>query len=374
VENRLKYNLFEYATTELSHSALWAWILRSADSQSDRYKLAKRIALSFFRSFVDNSFNTGSAFTVKREYCPLKGSKPMIDVYVAAESEGKRRIIVIENKLKDVISSGQIESIQTSFSREDNVTYIFLNAAYDVMLSGLWEDINDTVRVLTKFKSWTFVGVERIIHLLNEFVNEMGQSPIIADYYDWLIYKSKYYSMLEDKAFSANYEDVAYALGKPEGQWFFMKSVFSGVNGIQYNGNNTGGTPWTQFRFFQLSKEDPEYERFRGSIFYRIDRTKIGGYYLRLNTYHGDGMLEHEKQALDELRVYYRNLMNSIPLESKTVDSYYNKKENIIGEVLIGDNPPSEMKTQMPVFHEQLKRLLISKGWPERGFLNFVQG
>ncbi len=51
-ENDITYNLFSYATSELSHSALWAWILRCADSNDEKYKLPRRIALSFFKEFM----------------------------------------------------------------------------------------------------------------------------------------------------------------------------------------------------------------------------------------------------------------------------------------------------------------------------------
>jgi hypothetical protein len=372
MENDLKYNLFEFASSELSHSALWAWIIRSVDSQSYRYELPKKIARSFLRDFVGTSFDMGTPFIVKREYYPPGDNKAVIDIFVSYESNGRLSAIVIENKLKDVIDCGQIDKIHTSFDNTDNVTYLLLNTGYDFMVKGLCGDIKDTVRILERFKDWTIIGIERILSLLNRFVDEMNNSVIIADYYDWLKYKYTYYRELEDNAFSADDKDVEYALSKPEGQWFFMKSIFSGINGIQYNGNNIGGAPWTQFRFFQLSKEDPEYERFRCSIFYRIDRTKREGYYLRLNTYYGDGILEHEKPTLDELRRHYRNLMSPIPLESKTVDGY-NEKENVIGAIVIEDNSPNEIKTQIPYFHGEFKRILINKGWPERGFLDFFR-
>ena len=231
----MKYNLFSYATSELSHSALWAWVLQCAESKSETYSIPRRVGEHFLKFVLDNPDLKIQKIDVNKEYTPKDQRDIRFDIYALINDS---LLVVIENKVKAIPTKKQLNKYQSLLpSGIKTAKLALLNCNYDFGFKVP--------------EGWFRIGLVDILGLLQQ-VPDVDSHDILSEYKCWLVNLKSHFEQLEENIWSNDIQAIKTSLKEPEGQWHFLQVMCQGFSGHQSHGVNRNGSPWTQFRFFGL--------------------------------------------------------------------------------------------------------------------------
>lgn len=339
MSTEIRHNLFRFATSELSHSAFWAWILQSAEAADSQILEGPREAgLRLLRALgLDN---TPRSVEVKTEV-PLPSSG-RVDIRSVVDNTV---LVVIENKVSALPYKEQLERYKHSLSdNPQTVVPAIISCAFD----------RHVRQGIEKAGVWHYLGADELLELVEP---ESGRHPLLDDYIEWLRKTIADRDALRTKACSSSYADIEDALGTREGQWEFLESAVRGLQGEFSLGTNRGGRPWTQF-WFCNAQDDAD------GLFWRVD---VGGRgpYLAFRQYQSEPRptTDAKMERRDKLRRIWNQVVDD--LEPGFVVAKPGNRgtyESEVGVLLLRDNPPSRIIEQLPRVHQELVRRLGEHG------------
>jgi hypothetical protein len=341
-ENNLSYNLFQFANSELSHSAFWAWVLQCYESNASEHLAPRLLAGRFLRKIGISKF--GPKIEVITEHCFPGNKKDRFDIFI---KDGAGRALVIENKVQAIPDLEQIDRYTRLIKKElkDNlceVAVVLLSTSFDL-------DMRSEVR-----SRCPYLGVEELLEIVD---GEPLQHPIIRDYRSYLEAKSSDRQNIKRAIEGQDKEAFKEALATPEGQWFLMAKLTkeNGIAGRQYRGQNRSGTPWTQYSFGGVEKD-----KVRDEIFYRIDDSSKG-YYFSLKQYQNDPD-DLKQERLIKLRELWEKACREAAPASEQMLRWHKPrsrrsktKESEIGWLLFKENEPQALANALPLIHKRFE-------------------
>lgn len=341
-----RYNLFEFAPGELSHSAFWAWVLQCTDSPDERHADPKALGLRLLRAI--GAPEPGESIEVKTEV-KISG-RDRLDIWAKIDGHA---VLAIENKVSAIPDGDQLERYKRTLLGQSRLYLALLSTAFDAPVRA----------AINGQKDWQYLGVEELLALFGEPGGEArGWShPLIIDYHAWLRDLNDKRAQRASGAISDGKEARDAALATYEGQWALLAKLMEGVTGEQYQGTNNNGTPWTQFKFVKGEGE-------RDSIFYRIDCYESKGqrrYYLSLRQYQKEPFpsVSDKRQRLNKLRNFWDAACSQTGAKV-TAHPPHNRgdKESEIGVFLFDHNPPNQLLSTLPLIHREFHKRLVADG------------
>lgn len=327
----LRHNLFRFATRELSHSAFWAWVLQSVDQgQPDMggpERLGKRLLARLGAPSSPNAIQVQTERTL-----PHKAGRA--DIWATVDQE---HIVVIENKRSSIPKRSQIERYRQALASESRTLHLgILSTSFD----------DDFRAALETEPGWHFVSAEDVLSMLNDC--KPHDHPLIRDYDEWLRHVLTRREKNRKGVFSSRSEERVEALGTRVGQWELLGRLTKAMTGRMYRGTNTGGRPWTQFRFQEQGEDGSD------ALFYRVDRS-VKGYYLSVRQYQSTPTPDWttKKARLKALRDAWCQAV-----EEAGADLIFErprnrgKKESEIAWLLFRRNAVSTVLEEFPKLHE----------------------
>jgi hypothetical protein len=336
----VRHNLFRFATSELSHSAFWAWIFQSLDSTDEKLKDVRQLASGFLNQ-IGVKTELKSPIEVQTELTISKGQR--IDIMVR-DSTGVR--IAIENKVSAIPTEDQLNKYLSTLEEETTALYpVLLSTSFDV-------DISIPV-------GWSKVTLEHLVPLSKR---TPISHPLLSDYAEWLRTLSDYRANCERDSLGPDGSKRNAALKTAEGQWALMSYLTEGMAGIQYRGVNTSGRPWTQFRFSHLKhRADSD------ALFYRIDLRAQGNIF---------SLAQYQKPSYPSMD---RKLERFLTLQDKWFSAWSlidrptmipqikKPRKTMETEMIrfaIDEISPSDLKYPLRMAHRDLVAYLEREGWP----------
>lgn len=320
--DELKHNIFRFATSELSHSALWAWVLQSLDSSDQALEGPKRLANRLIEFLGIPQIST--SVTVDTEFKLPHGGR--LDIKLTDESGV---VLVIENKVKAIPTRRQLDGYRGSLKESDSLYLVLMSTAFD-----------EHMRVELP---WRYVGVDDLLDLVR---SANTGHLFLNDYQAWLEKLQKHRSAIKQGVFSDNSGVRSNALRDVLGQWLFMKRATRMIEGRQYRGMNRGGTPWTEFAFVKD-------EEARDALYYRIDSRKQGPY-LSLCQYQKqpNPSWQAKRERLNLLRQSWRDACADHGLgEHLRKSSSHGVKQSEVGWFSLAEMDLDTLFSRLPVVH-----------------------
>lgn len=322
----VRFNLFRFATSELSHSALLAWLFQSLDTDADWARGPRNVAERFLESLGIPPLRR--PVEVQREF-PLPGGGGRLDVVVRDDSDV---VLVVENKVKVIPDANQLSRYSDSFkSHGQHIWPVIVSTAFD-----------DDVR--KDNLGWKYRGLEAVADLVRP---DRDLHPLLGDYSAWLDYTLERRARLGRDSMSSEVHLMEKALETPEGQWKLMESLTSGFVGEQCRGVNKGGFPWTQFWF----RDGGDCE---DGLFYRIDR-KASGFYFSVRQYQSQPFpsVAAKLKRLIRLRGLWSDACAKAgPSLKLQLPGGRGTKESEIACLLLRENVPTDLKRCLSGVHD----------------------
>ena len=259
-DTKTRPNIFDFASSELSHSGYWAWILDCLNYPDDEFAGPREVALGLLEQIGASDF--APPFSVEREV--TLGPKSRVDICLTEKREADGKLTVgkklfIENKVSDNAPwHEQVERYRQFLGDGDRIAVV--SAAFDLGVRGEGED--DAL--------CGYAGLEEIF-CIEEIAAD--RHPLVGDHYAWVKDRLLSWISIGRKSCSSVKEEYEEAPATPEGQSILMDFLTGGIAGHRHSGHNVGGKPWTQCRFADGDEETHD------AIFYRIDRLKNGYYF-----------------------------------------------------------------------------------------------
>ncbi|MBI1216418.1 MAG: hypothetical protein GC185_11460 [Alphaproteobacteria bacterium] len=299
--------IFDYATSELSSSAFWAWVLSSLcnapgdDAPQDDVKVLAKLFLA------GSGIQPEKVKLVRTEVSFKKGRA---DIVLYADKNETVILAIIENKL---LSTPSIYDVYRQLeSYRENCP-----EAKGFILTWRYDTAHDYNR---DGKSWNvqFLDLDSQVEIMQK---AHVRHPILQQYYSYAgkVQKSRHASLEELKRpiKEISFDGVKGSLAREDFQWALMNKLTDGCDIKEiYGGVNKGGGCWTQAKLplpkgFCISYRKDWNEIF----FYRLDRMNAkdvcqSPFYLRLNYYtwsEGKKLTQgekNEKQAIIDDKVF----------------------------------------------------------------------
>ena len=328
-ERKLRFNLFEFAPHELSHSAFFAWLLEHADPNApgppELRGIAKRILRKAKAPRLHGTLEVGTEHS--------SGSF-RFDIYIRDQ---KNQIVVIENKVSAIASKDQVQNYK-----------IALPGAHLALISVAFDLDRDALPCPS-------LNVE---DLLGQMRLDSGAHPLIADYVAWLDRLTQKRDKLRELIRSEDYPERA--LKEPEGQWFLMQEITCCLAGNLYRGSSRGA-PWTQFGF-TLGPGEGETD----NLFYRIDHSRKGWYFaLRQFQHTPYPNIDAKLKRLERLRRWWQEALGAVGSDLRAMHwTGKGKKESTVAIFDLKRNPPRLLKAEIKAVHHEFLEVLQREGWP----------
>lgn len=384
-------NLFSFATSELSQDAFLSWLLAWSMEQyrtpeNEKLTEASRAFLAFLLSKHDRYKRitpediTGVVGDIRQQY-------EKIDVYcVVALADGSRISLIIEDKVETSQHSHQLDrylrAVRGDNIPEDDLVGIYFKTG---LVTEEDEQLPAEFALLRREELLSFLKGLEVSHL------------ILDDYIAYLDGVDAVYRELERQAFDP--VECMDALGDAHAQWEMMKAIFRSAAFAQaqgdndkcefYNGVNAGGTPWTQFSFWEGPNLIRAHEKDPSEfLMYRLDyrKTRRGEKgerrpYIGLRRY-----CKYEKTPKNRQRTLgrFQQLREACTasleaasasgeftlVPGKTLSDYSGKFEQ---ELLVffldpESNTPDRLVQQIPILHQEIMKRVPEK-WPDEGKL-----
>lgn len=231
-------NLFNYATSELSHDALIAWLLSWADPafEDDPLHSFSRSVLSDFFELTDKKLSGVQRVEVKTQY-------RNIDVLIlVTDQSGKQWAVIVENKMHTREHSDQLNRYRENIHKDEKLEDIT-----DTQILGIyykmWEQ-SDMRRV--NKSEFSHFGRKHMLRLLDEKY-ETGTSDIVDQYQVYLekmqenldAYKTKQVKDWTGTQWTGFYSKLKQDLN--DGDFGYVPNPSGGFMGYWFGYENIGG-------------------------------------------------------------------------------------------------------------------------------------
>ncbi len=359
--SELEQNIFHYATKELSHSALWAWVLSCANSEQDDRQDVRALAEEFLKH-VGYSTPLPRVKSVETEVPSKDTKKIRFDILASFEDAPS---LLIENKVDALPSMDQLRTYRKHLP---NSKCVLLHAGFDcVSRSYRWPKVREA--------GWKRVGIGEIVGLFEE-LDRSGiaiKHSLLIDYQAWLKHRARCHAKRACQAKVDDFGQVITALKCPDGQYAFLDDLCKDLHGVMQMGTNLSGTPWTQFAFFWLQEDHPKKNDFPDTLFYRIDRTSKRGFYFAVRQYldfekKNDSAKQRKLERREHLRRCWEEAVRQSDKSSLKWGHPRNRGvyESEIGWLILDEvaNTPAALRKGLPQLHRAFLAQLEKEGWP----------
>lgn len=325
------FNLFRFATNELSHSAFWAWVFHTTNAERDALQGPKGVGESTIR-FLDTP--------IPNEHVEVHtdvdlSTDPPPDLQIDY-SDGHALYIAIKKDAR--FSKAQIEQYQAAAGHDDRVA--LLSTQFDA------KDAKDIC---------PYAGVNDIREILWPY---RDSHPVVADYADWIETRKEERERIKRNAFSDDPTEVAAALSTLFGQRTVMEAFTQDMDGGWMTQHQTGD-PHTEFWIAEATAD-------QDTLFYRIDEY-APGYCLSLKQYlegKDHPAWDEKEQRLDALRTWWTEAANETDHQLTFRDPHnQGKKTREVGCLLFPDNSPAQIIDELPQVHAAFAHKLEQNGW-----------
>lgn len=245
-------NIFDFATSELSHSAFWAWVLRCTDLPADCGRLARPRALGRALLARVGIHGVVTPVVVKTEQPIDRRSRLDIEW---RDAGGQGQHLVVENKVSALVDRQQLKRYEASLPS---------SARRMVVCTSAPEDLPERVH------DWVCLDLPRVVALV---APHQGGHDLLDAYYDWAHRELESRLSIDAAILDGDAAEFSEAFNSHRGQWVFLQHVTQDFEGHFRRGVNLGGRRWTQKVVGVYRSEGGKDE-----IFYRVDRRKNGPY------------------------------------------------------------------------------------------------
>jgi hypothetical protein len=340
-DTKARPNIFNFATSELSHSAYWAWILDCLNYPDEEFAAPREVAIGLLKQIGASDF--APPFVVDREV--TLDAKSRVDICLTEKREvdgeptvGKK--LLIENKVSDNAPwHEQVERYRQFLGEGDHIAVV--STAFDLDVRD--HNAGDAL--------CGYAGLEEIYRNEKDVAD---RHVLVGDHYEWVRDKLHEWIAIDRKARSSVREEYEEALATPEGQWMLMDYLTEGIAGHRRSGINRGGTPRTRCRFADGDGKTHD------AISYRIDRRK-DGYYFAVCQYQKEPT-KGKGDRLNQLRDWWSVAAKDSYLEWSSRTGH-GKKTSTIALLFFEDNPPESVAEELPKIHQKFSSMLRSAGW-----------
>ncbi len=247
----------------------------------------------------------------KQQYCKT-------DVYFQVSINCKIVSFIIEDKTHISHHSDQLRKYREAISKDKHAEDEIVGIYYK---TGYMFPHDKEAKTEYGFK---ILGYEEI----HKFLQRYSTDNVIFESYKEYIKENYFdhYEQNKNKWESGDYNCFRYDFA----QWEYMLKLKEECNGTIpekvdnfYKGNNSSGSPWTQFRFVKIA--DVYCDEVNEYVFYRLDKLSNDKYYLSVRQYANikDKNSEEAKNLKQARLKTYREIFNSIDT----------------GEITFGDKP-----------------------------------
>lgn len=328
-----RFNLFQFANNEHSHSAFWAWILQSTDADSETLQGPKGVGQSVIR-LLDGPIPPGSVNVKTREPLRIR-NRPNLRV-----DFGDDHSLFIEVATEPGFDPSIIEGYRESLNGEDKVALI--STQFD---AGEAEG------------TCPFLGLDDIREILWPHRDD---HPLLSDYSDWADARNDRWSVLDEHVFAEDADAVASALSTLYGQIQVMEEITESMAGrLEYAPSNRSENPKTEFHFAEAGPD-------QDALFYRIDEYAQGHHIsLKQHLDSTDALAWDDREnRLDDLRGWWTETAEDVA-HQLTFDPPHNNgsKTREVARLYFKENAPSVVAEDLPKIHEAFTATLVEHGW-----------
>jgi len=343
MKQSMEFNLFHrFATSELTHSGIWAWIIQSLDDDAPpelhelrpaARSLLKRMGVTEFESPV----------SVRRERS-LEGDAGRVDIEAI---DGRGRVVVIETKVSSAPDVMQRQRYADKYrSSGENLAGI---AIVSTRFDEPWNDIGIS-----------HVGASDLLLVLRGIAYEQS---VMRQYIAWLENTIRSRSAEVESALSSDPDECSVALQSAAAQWGVMRRLGEVLGGPKCGqltaGQNNDGSAWTQLRFSPGAP--PAFD----ALFYRLESWNGRAAQFTLRQYQNPA--DDEKvNRLRRLREMFREATVgcSVPFDTEPKRARMRAAEAKIAQVLFPQGTMAAVLTHLPTVHGTFLEQLRAAGWP----------
>jgi len=342
VGSAIRFNLFEsFATSELTHSGIWAWILQSLDENAPEVMHELRAPARALMNRLDAP-QVGPRVRVDRE---KKLPNPAGRVDIEVSSDGTP-VLVIETKVK---ARPDLEQLQRYGEAYEAMGHRPTVAILSTTIDDLFND-----------REASFIGPKSLLDVLRAGEYD---SDLMRQYVEWMDHNVRARQAGIDAALGAAPAACAAALVSSAVQWAVMCRIGDAIGGPPaaglFSGRNLGGSAWTQLCFSPYSPPDFD------MLFYRLEAWEGGGAQFTLRQYRK--VADIGKQArLEKLRQLFEaaagpsmRIFDTSPKRAKK-----GAGEAQVAQVKIPHGTMGAVLDALPQVHERFVASLHQAGWP----------
>lgn len=336
------FNLFSrFATSELTHSGVWAWILQSLDPDCPQELHELRVPA---RALLDHlGAPLEGALMVRREQ-KLAGGAGRIDIET---EDAHGRVVVIETKVQAAPDVAQRERYAAAYRAQGRnlVAITILSTTFD--------------------EPWNMRGVEHLgaTEILALLRAGSYATETMRQYLAWLEDVVVRRQAALTAVLSHDTAAAREALRDPAAQWGVMSRLgdLLGGPGVArlYRGQNLDGSYWTQLSF--APGAPPDYD----ALFYRLESRAVAEFTLR----------QYLKPAspskvarLDWLRGRFRAAQvaagQSLVFDTDPRFARREVQEAKVAQITVPPSSLSVLLDELPAVHEAFVKDLRIAGWP----------
>lgn len=343
----MRFNLFHrFATSELTHSGIWAWVLQSLDVECpEPYRELREPARALLTAMGVGGIE--SPVTVRRER-KLPGKAGRVDIEVV---DGNGQTVVIETKVRARPDPAQRQRYEDAYRAEGH------------RLVGI------TILSTTFDEPWGDPGLRHLGATALRDVLRSGsyRSDIMLQYVAWLENELATRQASLATAMGPDAAAASAALLSPGAQWGFFRRLGDAMGGPAafhlYSGTNRGGTPWTQLAFSPGGPPDFD------ALFYRLDAWPGGSAEFTLRQYQKPASAG-KPERLATLRALFADALAEAVapaglLDTRPKGARLRAQEAKVAQATIRDRvSPALLLEYLPRVHGAFRRRLEAMGWP----------
>jgi len=328
-----RFNLFQFANNEHSHSAFWAWVLQASDAENGTLQGPKGVGQSAIR-LLDGPIPPGPVNVETRDPLPVR-NRPNLRV-----NFGDDHSLFVEVVTKPGFDLSIIEEYRESLNGEDKVALI--STQFDA------DEAEGTC---------PFLSLDDIRETLWPHRDD---HPLLSDYGDWADARNDRWLALEEYAFAEDAETVASALSTLYGQIQVMEKISESMTGrTTYISSNRSDNPQTEFHFAEAGTD-------QDALFYRIDEYAEGHHIsLKQHLDSEDTPAWNDREdRLDNLREWWTQSIDDID-HRLAFHSPHNSgsKTQEVARLFFNQNLPTVVAEDLPKIHDAFAETLSENGW-----------
>lgn len=339
----LFFNVFQrFATSELTHSGIWGWILQSLDDDAPpHFHELRPAARALLASVGVTDFL--SPVTVVRER-KLSGRAGRVDIEV---TDARGRVVVFETKIQARPDLAQRQRYENSYRAEGH------DLAAVAILSTTYEE------------PWAtdpppYLGAEALLAILHA---GHYKSDLMMQYVAWLDALIQSRKDTLSRAVGVDARVVGEALQSAAAQWAVMRRLGETIGGPAvanlYCGQNKDGSPWTQLSFSPGAT--PQFD----ALFYRLESWRGVPAQFTLRQYQKPASSD-KPVRLERLRAMFADAAakSSLSVDTQLRGARRQALEAKIAQVTMPPATMTDLLAQLPAIHQRFVSMLTAIGWP----------